>query len=302
MMSDAHKTPETDSAGNRLGQISQHPERASDSVEQLRKELSDFMDTVDEETFDVERLDAILAAWDEVDPLPEGCIADPHESLAAFHRRHGTAQETNPVGPELHSSSKRFSGHLTFRKLLPTAAILVLLVCLLTPLASGQNFRQEFGRWTQWIFQMKDDTDDYAIIRNRPLSERESRTYETPQAMLDDFGLTARLVPTWVPERLGEPEVEASNSRQNICLYIDYENDDEFLSIYFSEITPANLRDIEKDYKDANTQKIEGIPHYVIVDEEKTKVIWESGELECHITGNLPYEEIEQVLYSIYEN
>ena len=302
MMSDAHKTPETDSAGNRLGQISQHPERASDSVEQLRKELSDFMDTVDEETFDAERLDAILTAWDEVDPLPEGCIADPHESLAAFRRRHGTAQETNPVGPELHSSSKRFSGHLTFRKLLPAAAIIALLVCTLTPLASGQNFRQEFGRWTQWIFQMKDDTDNYAVIRNRPLSECESRTYETPQAMLDDFGLTARLVPTWVPERMGEPVVEAMNSRQALGLYIDYEGNDEFLSIYYTELLPKNLSTNEKDYKDANTLKIEGIPHYTLIDGEKTKIIWENGELECHITGNLPYEEMEQVLYSIYEN
>ena len=302
MMSDAHKTPETDSAGNRLGQISQHPGRASDSVEQLRKELSDFMDTVDEETFDVERLDAILAAWDEVDPLPEGCIADPHESLAAFHRRHGTAQETNPVGPELHSSSKRFSGHLTFRKLLPTAAILVLLVCLLTPLASGQNFRQEFGRWTQWIFQMKDDTDNYAVIRNRPLSERESRTYETPQAMLDDFGLTARLVPTWVPERLGEPIVKAKNTKQALFLYVDYEYEDEFLSVYYSENIPENISTNEKDYKDADTLKIDDMSHFIIIDENLTKIIWENGELECHITGNLPYEEMEQVLYSIYEN
>lgn len=301
MMSDAHKTPETDSAGNRLGQISQHPGRASDSVEQLRKELSDFMDTVDEETFDVERLDAILAAWDEVDPLPEGCIADPHESLAAFHRRHGTAQETNPVGPELHSSSKRFSGHLTFRKLLPVAAILALLVCTLTPLASGQNFRQEFGRWTQWIFQMKDDTDNYAVIRNRPLSECESRTYETPQAMLDDFGLTARLVPTWVPERLGEPEAWAKNSTQMLGLYIDYECGDEFLSIYYSEIT-SNSRDIEKDYIDADTLKMEDISHFLVIDKEIIKIVWKNGELECHITGNLPYEEMEQVLYSIYEN
>ena len=96
--------------------------------------------------------------------------------------------------------------------------------------------------------------------------------------------------------------MEAINSKQMLGLYIDYEINDEFLSIYYTEITNTNLRDVEKDFKDANTQKIEGIPHYVMVDEEKTKIIWESGELECHITGNIPYDEIEQVLYSIYEN
>lgn len=302
MMPDAHKTPETDSAGTRLEQILQHPGRASDPVERLRDELADLVYAADEQTFDVERLDALLAALDEADPIPEGSIADPHESLAAFRRRHGTAQETNPVGPELHSSSKRFSGHLTFRKLLPAAAILVMLVCLLTPQATGRNLLQEFGRWNLGRFQLEDDTDNYAVIRNRPLAERESRTYETPQAMLDDFGLTAALVPAWVPERLGEAEVWAKNTKQGLHLYIDYENNDEFLSVYYSEIININLRDIEKDYKDANTLKIEDIPYYVLIDNEKTKIIWESGELECHITGNLPYEEMEQVLYSIYES
>lgn len=302
MMSDAHKTPETDSAGTRLEQILQHPGRASDPVERLRDELADLVYAADEQTFDVERLDALLAALDEADPIPEGSIADPHESLAAFRRRHGTAQETNPVGPELHSSSKRFSGHLTFRKLLPAAVILVMLVCLLTPQASGRNLLQEFGRWNLGRFQLEDDTDNYAVIRNRPLAERESRTYETPQAMLDDFGLTAALVPAWVPERLGEPEVWANNSTQGINLGIDYEDEEEFLSIYYIEIIPENISENEKDYRDADALKIRGISHFVVIDEEFTKFIWNSGNLECHITGNLPYEEMEQVLYSIYEN
>ena len=177
-----------------------------------------------------------------------------------------------------------------------------MLVCLLTPQASGRNLLQEFGRWNLGRFQLEDDTDNYAVIRNRPLAERESRTYETPQTMLDDFGLTAALVPAWVPERLGEPEVWAKNSKQMLGLYIDYESNDEFLSVYYTELLPKNLSTNEKDYKDAYTKKIEEIPHYILIDKEKTKIIWESGELECHITGNLPYEEMEQVLYSIYEN
>lgn len=149
---------------------------------------------------------------------------------------------------------------------------------------------------------MKDDTDNYAVIRNRPLSECESRTYETPQAMLNDFGLTARLVPTWVPERLGEPEVEASCSSQGLHLAIDYDTGDEFLSIYYSEVISENSSTNEKDYNDADTLKIENMSHFVIIDNDLTKIIWKNGELECHITGNMLYEEMEQVLYSIYEN
>ena len=43
MMSDARKTPETGSTGNRLEQVLQHPEHVSDSAEQLRDRLTDLV-------------------------------------------------------------------------------------------------------------------------------------------------------------------------------------------------------------------------------------------------------------------
>ena len=302
MMSDARKTPETDSAENRLEQILQHPERASDSAGELRDRLADLIFSADEESFDPAVLDALLAELDQADPLPEGAIPDPRKSLEEFHRRLDGEGTTNPVGPDFHSTSKKIPGKKTFRKLFSIAAILVMLVCLMMPTASGETIAQEIGRWTLEQFQLTGDDDNYAVIRNRPLAEGESKEYATPQEMLADFGIDAKIMPKWIPERLGEPNVWAESSTHSDYLRIDYDMGDEFLSIYYSEILPRNVGSIEKDYQDADSKKINGIVHHIITHADITKIVWENGELEYHITGNLPWEEMEEVLYSIYED
>lgn len=302
MMSDARKTPETDSAENRLEQILQHPERTSDSAGQLRDRLADLIFSTDEESFDPATLDALLAELDQADPLPEGAVPDPRKSLEEFHRRLDGEGTTNPVGPDFHSSFKKIPGKKTFRKLFPIAAILVILVCLMMPTASGETIAQEIGRWTLEQFQLTGDDDNYAVIRNRPLAEGESKEYATPQEMLADFGIDAKIMPNWVPERLGEPSVRAENSRLGLHLCSDYETGNEFLSIFCSEVPPQGVRSTEKSYQDADFERMEGIAHHVVIDNGITKIIWENGELECHITGNLLWEEMEQVLKSIYED
>lgn len=300
-MSDAHKTPETDSAVVSLEQNLQHPERVSDSAGQLDR-LADLFFSADERDFDPEELNALLGELDASDPLPVGAIPDPQESLAAFRRDLRGEQETNPVGPELHSKPRKIPGRLTLRKLLPIAAILILMISLMTPTASGSKLFELLGRWTAEVFQLEDDTDNYAVIRNRPLAEGERKDYDTPEEMLEDFGIDTKLLPTWVPERLGEMDVYAREGNHGAKLGIDYSTDLEFLSVIFVEHSPKTMHSVEKDYQDADTKIIDRIVHHIVIDQTTTKIIWENGELECRITGNLPWEEMEQVLYSIYED
>ena len=301
MMSDAHKTPETDSAVVSLEQNLQHPERVSDSAGQLDR-LADLIFSADEGDFDPAELDALLGELDTSDPLPAGVIPDPRESLAAFRSKLNGEQETNTVGPELHSKPKKIPGRMTLRKLLPVAAILILMISLMTPTASGSRLFEMLGRWTAEIFQLEDDTDNYAVIRNRPLAEGERKEYDTPKAMLEDFGIDAKLVPAWVPERLGEAEVYTREGKTKAKLFLDYSTEDAFLNFTFTERDPLSLHSVEKDYQDAAIKEINRIRHHVIIDQSVTKIIWENGELECHMFGNISWEEMEKVLYSIYED
>ena len=292
-MADARKTPETGSAvcgrGQSIGQPCQR-----DTAERLRDELIDYALETDAEDIDVQRVDQLLARLDELDPQPESALSGPLKAP-------GAADEADPAGPDFHSS-KKVSTVRKLKNLLYVAAILVVVSISLAVTAIGDK-QEAAGTWDNERFQLDGSgKSDYAVIRQHPLEEGETKTYASVQDMLDDFDIDGHVVPTWVPERLGEPDVWAKNTSHATSMYIDYELDDEFLSIFYTEMPLANNQSTEKDYQDADMKKIQGIPHFIVVDMGITKIVWENGELECHLTGNLSEEEMKEVLYSIYED
>lgn len=292
-MADARKTPETGSAvcgrGQSIGQPCQR-----DTAERLRDELIDYALETDAEDIDVQRVDQLLARLDELDPQPESALSGPLKAP-------GAADEADPAGPDFHSS-KKVSTVRKLKNLLYVAAILVVVSISLAVTAIGDK-QEAAGTWDNERFQLDGSgKSDYAVIRQHPLEEGETKTYASVQDMLDDFDIDGHVVPTWVPERLGEPSVEAGTNVEGVYFRIIYETDEEFLNVYYSEILPANRQSTEKDYQGASVKRIHGIQHYTVVDMGITKVVWVNGELECHLTGNLSEEEMKEVLHSIYED
>ena len=64
-----------------------HPKDLPQSEAELLNELANLMEASTEDSFDIERLDALLDALDQVSPLPPGTIQSPQESLKIFHKR-----------------------------------------------------------------------------------------------------------------------------------------------------------------------------------------------------------------------
>lgn len=256
--------------------------------------MIDYALETDAEDIDVQRVDQLLARLDELDPQPESALSGPLKAP-------GAADEADPAGPDFHSS-KKVSTVRKLKNLLYVAAILVVVSISLAVTAIGDK-QEAAGTWDNERFQLDGSgKSDYAVIRQHPLEEGETKTYASVQDMLDDFDIDGHVVPTWVPERLGEPNVRAESSAHTLLLRVIYEAEEEFLNIYCSEIPLTDNRATEKDYQGANVERIANIQHYIIVDNGITKVVWENGELECHLTGNLSEEEMKEVLYSIYED
>ena len=82
-MSDARKVPACGNAGNDSMQIHSHQD-----PERLRDELADFLDGKTEENFDGAKLDAILAALEEAEPITD--LPDGEERLAEFHQKYAS--------------------------------------------------------------------------------------------------------------------------------------------------------------------------------------------------------------------
>ena len=285
-MADARKTPETGSAASSRGQFDS---QAYDSAERLRDQLMDYVRQTDAKDIDVQKVDAMLARINELDPQEKSGLSAPEE----------TGELQDPAGPDINSSNRtRFS----LRKLLIVAAALITALALFGVQFAVGDRQEAKGTSDGNVFQLTaTQKPEYALVRNHPLEEGETKTYDSVEDMLEDFGIDARVVPTKVPERLGEPVVQAAERKQGLRLSVDYEGN-EFLSMYHSEILASNNKSTETNQIDAVTELINGIPHFIVIDKEITKIVWINGELECHLSSDLPYEDVIEVLYSIYED
>ena len=302
-MSDAHKAPVGGRAGDAMEQIHSHLKYDSnEQTEHLRDELADLLFQLNDESFDDTRLEALLDALDQADPLPE--LPDTKESLNAFHEKYAPLFASAEAASAQNTTSSAFSEKKHFRrpflKILPIAAALVLLFGSVSAQAFGFDLFGALARWTAEIFHIGSDEVPHAAITLRPLAEGESANYNSLQEAAEAFGITEPMVPTWVPERFELMHVTATNRKERILIYGDYVSGEDFLQIRYNEIEP-NSNTVEKEDNPVNYYSSGNVEHYLVSDLGWTKAIWQNGSLECCIAGNTSEQEMMDMIDSVYE-
>ena len=185
-------------------------------------------------------------------------------------------------------------------KLLPLVAVLVLLISTVSAQAFGENFFDLFAKWTSEIFHLDDSTKPEASIGHNDLEEGEVREYATPQEMLDAFGIKGQLIPTQVPEEFGPPACRASRDKSGLKLELLYENTEHYIFFWYKQIGKESQSAVEKNSQAVTTWDFSGIKHYQLIDNGIEKIAWVNGDFECHASGNVAEDEMNQVIKSIY--
>ena len=172
---------------------------------------------------------------------------------------------------------------------------------MVTVQAFGVDVFGVIARWTEEVFQPQRDDVSYAAVQNNPLEDGESAPYDSLQEAVDAFGITAPIVPQWIPERFVLSSVEATSKMRGIVIAANYKSEDGGLQIHFKETDVIDLSEIEKDNIIIELHSVEGIDHYFIYDSDYQKVFWQNGELECQISGDVAKEEMDKIVQSIYK-
>lgn len=292
-----HKMSESHQGGPRGGkdrdmtQIYQHL-RSKDPTE-LTDELAALTEDAADGRYDLELIDAYLEVLDEKAPLP--FEADPQEALSAFHERHGLL-ETETSAPR----RKRPRSLRPWVKV--AAAFAAVLVCgSVLAQAYGINIWGTIARVTSETFHMEKAEIPYAEVTIHPFAQGESAEYDSLLEAVEAFGITAPIAPTWIPERFGIPKVYATYESGGVCIFADYETEDDFLGIRFNESSRATQRIVEKDSAPDSSYFRNNVNHHIVVDRSLVKVTWNNGVFECRISGSISTEEARKIIDSIYE-
>lgn len=274
-----------------MTQIYQHL-RSKDPTE-LTDELAALTEDAANGKCDLELIDAYLEILDEKAPL--SFEADPQEALSAFHEKHGLL--------ETETSAPRRRRPRSPRPLVKAAATFAaVLVCgSMIAQACGVNIWGMIARLTSETFRLEEAETPYAEVTVYPIAQGESATYDSLQDAVSAFGITDPLVPSWVPERFGSPEVYVEHKASGIYIYADYEMKEDSLSIRFNESSRATQRTVEKDSSPDVSHICRGIDHHIVVDQSLLKVTWNNGVFECHMSGGITVKEAREIIDSIYK-
>ncbi|MBE6909548.1 MAG: hypothetical protein E7474_08285 [Ruminococcaceae bacterium] len=301
-MSDAHNDPMHGRTGEELEQISGQGSSNENSARWLTGELDKLLQNGFGESVDVDELDALLDRLDEAVPdQPDVAAFDAEEGLRRFHERleEREAREGDQTAARSFGSSVQpYRKHGFFKTVLIAAAIGALILGT-TAQAMNWNIFERIAQWTSELFGLRTEVVEVAEITANPLASGEERQYETVQEMLDEFGITAPLFPTWVPERFGASQISAANTKNVLSLYAEYSNKDEFLMIRAYEVDQSNSRDTEINVEGADLSAIYGRYYYFMSDTNVEKAVWQNGCFECHASGTVSREEMKQIVSSI---
>lgn len=302
-MSEIRRDPAFSGARESSEQIQGHPTQRETQIERLQDQLVDLLYPSDGGEIDVEALDALLEQMEAVCPLPATLSTDPEEGLERFHRRYASViDETNagnPVGASSAVSRKRHSSK-PFARALPLAAAFILLFGTVTAQAFGVDVFSAIARWTAEIFRLDGGSVPYATVTVRPLEEGEEATYASLEEAVEAFGIDAPLVPKEIPERFELLDATATFRKAGILIEAVYQSEDGEFRIRYRESAAQELSALEKENGVVNSHVVKGIDHRMASDLGRQKAIWQNGDFECMIVGDISEQEIIDMIDSIY--
>lgn len=195
---------------------------------------------------------------------------------------------------------KRF----TLRKTLLAAVIAACLIFLLVGTAVGfENVFQMIGVWNSEELTFENQYDgDVPEMNTTPIKPEEEVEYTSLQEAVTAYGITAPVVPKYIPEGLGTPVV---NVHDNPGFMTDfstlYQNENGRVVILIIAWDGDDSSTFEKDDSEVIEYVRGGVTHYLYNNSNSTCAAWRVGNLECMIDTDLGRDEVIAMVDSIYE-
>ena len=216
----------------------------------------------------------------------------PEEDQAAFRSDEsvGKRNETNAK-----KSNSRFVRTVLLRVASVALAIaLVAAAGTLTASAFGFDFWAWFTAWTQEVFGIRNPNTPYS---NQEIPEQLSELY----AAMKEYGFPDHLLPMYLPEGYEGGGVECEAKSGFVSLHCLLEKDDDsILFNYILYLTEQATVGTQKDEDDPDVYEAGGVAHYIMTNFDTYYAVWTVDNVECLIHGVSSYDELTQMIDSIY--
>lgn len=197
-------------------------------------------------------------------------------------------------GPTIEHSKPRKRLRSVLRVACTAAALLIVLMAgSLVAYASGFDLWGAVAQWTK-------DTFGFTEVSTGITPESMYSADNDPRDTLLAHGITAKLVPTWMPDGYTYKEIEVMETPTRRVFYVWYTNNTEEIGMTIALLSDSAGRTYEKEEQDATIYTVNNIDHFIVQNMEETTVAWTVGIYECSIRGPISVEDAQNIIDSIY--
>ena len=242
---------------------------------------------------------------------PTGLLPDPEQAWEEFQQYYNTPEgedlslypaenpgtaPSEPAPSQTEYRPQRRPKRHFFRRVVIVAAVVV---CIALPPALGfENVFQMISSWSDDIFLMEDNVNTFKNEYTLPENDR----YGKLQEALDEYEISANVVPNWMPEGfiLDDIIVNVLQEPERIEIRAYYLNGERMISLFYNQYRES-LTSYEKNDSSVEIYTVGGVKHYLFENMESEVAVWSLENLECAISGDISKKEMKKIIESIYE-
>ncbi|WP_033165317.1 DUF4367 domain-containing protein [Clostridium sp. KNHs205] len=177
--------------------------------------------------------------------------------------------------------------------------VVILLTGNMTAKAFGIDLFGTVAKWTKDTFSFSSsvphentsDVEDFnEAVKNDNL-----------QQILDQYGITSDLVPTWLPDGYLFKNSDVYETPASTTFHAIYYREEDEISVTITSLSKPVRSIYEKDDNEVTVYSVNDIEHYIMTNLEITNVVWTSGTYEGSISGKFTLEEAKKIVDSIYK-
>lgn len=180
--------------------------------------------------------------------------------------------------------------------LVAAAAMLVLVFSMsLTANAFGFDLWEIVAKWTQQTFHLGYVNNEYSEAPNN----QNGNVSGGLQDALNDYDITANLVPDWLPEGYEEADIKVQDTPKRRQFIAQYQFNNKTIQIRIADYLDGAPTQIE--YSDGLIEMYSsgGIDYYIFNNEGQMQALWVNGHYECYLSGSLTLSELKEIIDSI---
>ena len=222
----------------------------------------------------------------------------PEEALESFVKNYMPEDEDAP-GTERVSAVRSFKPNAQrwMSGLVAAAATIVLVFGMsLTANAFGFDLWEIIVQWTQETFHFSYATDS---TDSREPHKEDASIFEGLQMALDDYDISTKVVPTWIPEGYDEADVQIFDTPKQRQFVAMYQRGDDSIRIRIANFRDGDPEQIEQSDSLIEVYSLGETTYYIFDNEDQLQAAWITENFECYISGPLTLSEIKTMIDSI---